>query len=124
MGTFNDSMQTSYETMSDVMDVEFDGKAKRPAAPASAHVANPAKPAEDTGPGFFSRLWSGIGSAAGKAADLAEEAASRVEFRPISGRRDNALGNLAPPPRPEPPWLWIVGGAAAFAVLVAWMTRR
>ena len=131
MGTFDENraaMDEAYATGMDRMGVEFDGKAPAtkpaPAAPAPVQAASAPKAAEDTGPGFWSRLGSGIASVAGKTADLVEDAASRVEFRSISGARGNALVNLAPPPRPEPPWAWILGGAAAVAVLLAWMTRR
>lgn len=126
MGTFADdraAMDEAYATGMDRIAVELDGKAPT-ARPTPATPAAPAaKPAEDTGPGFFSRLWSGLSSAAGKASDLAENVASRVEVRSISGARSNAIASL-PPPRPEAPWGLIIGGAAALAVLVAALTRR
>lgn len=129
MGTFDvdrAALDEAYATGMDRIAVELDGEAPKPkpAAPVAVVAAKAPAPVEDTGPGFFSRLWSGIGSAAGKAADLASDVASRVEVRGLDGARANALAQLAPPPRPEPPYGMILGAAAAAIVLVYVLFRK
>lgn len=125
MGSFDidrAALDEAYRTGEGRIAVLLDGEAPAPstAAPVPVQATKPATPAQATGPGFWSRLGSGISSAASRAADLVEDAASRVE---ISGARGNGAAQVAPPPR-EPRWGMIMGWAAAALVLLALLTRR
>lgn len=128
MGTFDPNlaaMDESYRIGMDVIGQEFDGKPPAPPKTVAAPVqaAKPAPPPEDTGPGFWSRLGSGIASVAGNTVDAAASIASRVTIAvPISGARANAAQQLVPP-RQEPPWAMILGAGAALLVLVALLRR-
>ena len=129
MGTFSDdraAMDKAFLTGEDRIAVLLDGQAPAPKpAPAPAPVAvtsSAPKPAPaDTGPGFWSRLGSGLSAVGGNLVDIA----SKVEFSPgpISGARANAVASLPPPPPPAVPWrvLAIVGGAV---VVLAMLLRR
>lgn len=132
MGTFDDnraSLDLSYTTGMDRIAEELDGRAPAPKPAPAVAVSSPVQaasaptPPTADGPGFFSRLWSGIGSAASKAADLAEDVASRAEIRSVSGARANAAAQL-PPPQPETPYAMILGAIAAGIVVLALLFRR
>ena len=123
MGSFDidrAALDEAFRTGEGRIGVLLDGEAP---APAPVQAAKPATPHQDTGPGFWSRLGSGISSAASRAADLVEDAAGRVEFvGPISGARANAAVQAAPPR--EPRWGMILGWSAAAVVVLAILTRR
>jgi hypothetical protein len=107
------------------MAVLLDGEAPK-AVPEPVLAAKPAAQAQEAGPGFWSRLGSGISSAASRAAELVEQAAARVELTPgpISGARANAAAQVAPPPR-EPRYGMILAWAAvALAAIVYVMDRK
>jgi len=127
MGTFStdqDSMRESVSTGEERMSVLLDGKAT--AAPVVAAPAALAKgqakpaPAAPSGPGFWSRLGSGLAAVGDNLAD----AASKVQFTaPISGARTNALAALPQEPPPGVPWRMVAIVAAAI-LAVAMLTRR
>lgn len=130
MGAFDidrAALDAAFRTGEGRIAVLLDGEAPAPAKAASEPVqaAKPAKPPADTGPGFWARLGSGISSAANRAADLVQDAASRVEIAgPISGRRINAATQAAPPPR-EPNYGMILAWVAvALAATVYVMDRK
>jgi hypothetical protein len=126
MGTFDidrAALGEAFRTGDGRIAVLLDGEAPAQAASEPAQAAKPPPPPQDTGPGFWARLSSGLSSAADRAADLVEDAAGRIDFAgPISGARVNAAVQAAPPK--EPRWGMILGWAAVAVLLVAVLTRR
>jgi hypothetical protein len=119
MGTFTDDRAAYDEAFAageDRIAVLLDGKAPTTApaaAPAPVKVSTTAPapaPAAPRGPGFWSRLGSGLAAVGDNLAD----AASKVQFTaPISGARTNALAALPQEPPPGVPWRMVAILAAA-----------
>lgn len=132
MGTFAEdraSMDAAYATGTDQIAVQLDGRspapppAPRPATASAAADPTTAPPA-DTGPGFWSRLGSGLASVGRNTVDLAKAAADRVEIvGSISAGRQNGLAAMAPPPPPPTPWGMILGLGAGLLVLLLALRR-
>lgn len=85
-------------------------------APVAQPAAQPAAqaPAQAAGPGFWSRLGSGLADLGGQLVD----AAKGLEVRRVPATSPATPGATVAEPPPQPPWAWILGGAGAVILLL------